>query len=216
MSKKYINFIQELSYMKKKMKRDQRKYFDIAAKLYLERKMEKKTSLYNITFGLVSSNEKDIKKAIKNIEKFIDVKPSIGIKEKGSVYNEAIQPKNYHITATIGQRIEYHKQKKSFLKPIIESLIIKAKSEKAAKKLYMQQVEDIYNIDDDTYQSIGIEFVGYDSVVAVSTQAKHQLQHMRMKNIISDNVTYDYINEYKNFLDSKKIYVCRGQCGWIL
>lgn len=90
-NKKYFKFIDNLKYYKDMMKPKYKHLFDTVAQLYTSRKIEKKITVENILNKLVSRGKAPLS-AMKTIEKYYNVVPTLGIKQK----KEEIKPKEDH------------------------------------------------------------------------------------------------------------------------
>lgn len=204
-NKKRLNFLSEVSYLRSKLSKENQKYFDIASKLYTEAKIEKKNSMWNIIFGLMSSEQTKRTKAIAAIKKFNEMKPVIGIKQKGSIYNEARQPRNFHIQANIDVKIKYNTPKKDqFQKVITESKVIKARTLTEAKEEYQSELMDLYSLEDSYYVQ-SVDDIKFVSILPVRTTpaASQTLHYMRMLRA-SQHMDYNDVKEFKGFLDTTK------------
>jgi hypothetical protein len=204
-NKKRLNFLSEVSYLRSKLSKENQKYFDVASKLYTEAKIEKKNSMWNIIFGLMSGEQVKRAKAISAIKKFREMKPVIGIKEKGSVYNEARHPKNFHIQANITLRTKYNTENKhKYEKVVTESRIVKAYTLSEAKAEYEDDLNYLYN-NQDSYYITNVKDIDFVSVLPVKTSAMaaETIHHMRMRQA-SQHMDYNDVKEYKGFLDTSK------------
>ena len=108
MSKNKVkNFLNSIMYLKDQIPKQNRQYFDDATSLYLDRKIEKQSSLMKIVNALKYNNSKDVKQSLLSLNKFKKFEPVKGIKQAGSVYNPDRSLKNFHIMAEIKLKIKY-------------------------------------------------------------------------------------------------------------
>ena len=101
MSNKFEDFVKTISSDRKKIVKANRKYYDEATTLYINRKISQKRSLELIINALVLNNSKDVKKALLKLNKFKGNVPNVGIKQ-------ASRPlKNYHILVDVVREVQY-------------------------------------------------------------------------------------------------------------
>ena len=130
---KYVDFVKTLSSDRKKIVKKNRKYYDEATALYINRKISHKRSLELIINTLVLNNSKDVKKALLKLNKFKGNIPNVGIKQ-------ASRPlKNYHNLVDVIREVQYESGKKKkivkYTENFSESKIIGARTITTAKKL---------------------------------------------------------------------------------
>ena len=98
--KKFRNIINNLSYYKSTINKKYVKYFDEIASLYIDRKIEKQTTVVKL-LNKLSSRGAGPKIAIKLIEKYSYNEPVVGIKNASRpetlARNARLYNKNYHI-----------------------------------------------------------------------------------------------------------------------
>jgi hypothetical protein len=110
-SNKFVEYVKSIAIDKKKMSKENRKLYDEATSLFVNRKIAQKRSLDSIINGLVLN--KDVEKIKAKILKFISNNPIVGIKQAGSVYVKKSKPlKNFHILVDVVTEVQYESGKK--------------------------------------------------------------------------------------------------------
>jgi len=216
MSKKILNFINSINYLKSSINKNYISKFDDAIELFKNRKIEKKTSLMMIinNFNLFS-NKKDIDKSLKALEKYSHYEPVIGIKKLGSIYQDLskVKEKRFHIMSKVNVNVEYNSGKKNIKKinreTFTESRIIIAKTLALAKETMMEDIKYDYDMNDSWFES-NIQNVEFVSVIPLKTKIfKSEVTRTRMKHISQNVLNYDCVKEYKEFLETDKEF---GTC----
>ena len=105
MSNKFEDFVKTISSNRNKIVKANRKYYDEATSLYINRKISQKRSLELIINALVLNNSKDVKKALSKLNKFKGNEPVKGIRK-------ATPLKNYHIMVDVVTEVKYKSGKK--------------------------------------------------------------------------------------------------------
>lgn len=211
-NKKFINNINSIRYLRDDIKPNLRKYFDEVTSLYLTRKIEKQNSMMKIIYLLREGKKDDAKKLIKNFEKN---KPVVGIKTKGSIFNEARRINTYHMQVNIKIKSTVKKTGRIYFDTFTESNIIKAKTLKIAQRQYKEDLESRYNHEDSeiVYEVKKIDFI---SMLNINDEVIEQkkIQYKRMKKASVNNVDYDHIIENKNYLDNTDMCVINNIVGY--
>ena len=115
MSNKFEDFVKTISSDRNKIVKANRKYYDEATTLYINRKISQKRSLELIINALVLNNSKDVKKALLKLNKFKGNAPNVGIKQ-------ASRPlKNYDILVDVVREVQYESGKKKRLLNILKT-----------------------------------------------------------------------------------------------
>lgn len=202
---KYLNFVNSLSYLRDKVNKKDKKYFDDATALYVDRKIEKKTTVYKIIDLLASKRDNKIEQAKLLLKKYHTYQPSVGIKKKDVKLS---QPKNtvFHIEAVI--TCEYkitnkkNNQKHKYINDYSESKIISATTLTEAKQIYSDEIHFNYNIEDSWYVQT-VKNIKFKSIYINNDQQSSTLvASERMYFASVKNLNYDYVKECKDFLDT--------------
>lgn len=210
-NKKYLRFVESLKYLKERVRPQDKKYFDVATSLYVERKIEKKNTMYNVANLLASKVDKKVDQAKELIKKYKKYNPAVGIKETGRVLNPQRKYKNFHIQANVKCEFETlelvhnrKRKKSSFIEKFTESRVIKAKTLTEAKEEYKQYIQDVYEFID-SWKIQNIDSIEFKSVyISDEVKTTTSVSVEKMRRVITENVNYDYIKEYKGFLDTTK------------
>ena len=80
-SNKFVNYVKTISSDRNKIVKQNRKLYDEATSLYINRKLAQKRSLELIINALILNNKKDVEKAKAKILKFKGNTPQVGIKK---------------------------------------------------------------------------------------------------------------------------------------
>ena len=207
MSNKFEDFVKTISSDRNKIVKANRKYYDEATSLYINRKISQKRSLELIINALVLNNSKDVKKALLKLNKFKGNAPNVGIKQ-------ASRPlKNYHILVDVVREVQYESgKKKKIVKHIenfSESKIIRARTITTAKKLMEEEIKEQYNIQD-SWHIVTVKSVKFNSILDVNDEIiLTEIKYMKMKQLGTDILNYDYVKEYKEFLQTDQKF---GTC----
>lgn len=212
-NKKFKNFVKSISYLKKSIPKENRKYFDEATSLYIDRKIEKKISLEKIIDALRLNKPKDVKQALLKLSKFKQNIPIKGVKQKGMVYNKERAPKNFHILVDVVTEVKYTKEGKenkvTSSESFSESKIISAKNVNIAKQLMETYIRNEYNIQE-SWRVNEVKTIKFNSILSVNDPiVKTDVKTMKLKDIGSNVLNYDYVKEYKDFLQTDKEF---GTC----
>ena len=131
--------------------------------------------------------------------------------KKAPVKVERVE-RNFHMLAEVEYNISYKQKKGKYVtnKHIVnESFVIKAHTLAEAKDKMMEEVKSIYE-SDDSWKNYELLRVEYKSVLKMSEpQVKTEVKKIRMKDIATRILDYDYIKEYQGFLQTDKDY---GTC----
>ena len=211
-NKKVLNFIKSIVYLRNDIDKPYLTKFDEAIELYKNRKIEKQTTLMNIINGL--KYKKTVEKSLKALKKYTTYQPAIGIKKTGSVFNPERQPKKYHIMAKIKLDVEYLSGKKNSINKhnkevFTESRVIIAKTITEAKMIMLEDINDEYNVEE-SWRRTSTDTIDFVSILPLKQEIyKSDITTMRMKQIGTQTLNYDYVKEYKDFLQTDKEF---GTC----
>jgi hypothetical protein len=97
-----------------------------------------------------------------------------------------------------------------YMETIHESLIVKAKTLSEAQQKYKEIIHDMYDYET-PYEISTVKNVTFTSrlKIADAVMKATKIKEVRMKEIGTKNLNYDYVKEYKDFLQSDKQY---GTC----
>jgi energy-coupling factor transporter ATP-binding protein EcfA2 len=210
---KIVNNINSIKYLRKDIKPKLTKYFDETTSLYLERKIEKQASMMKIINLLRQGKRDEAKSLIKKYRKYTPVK---GIKAKGAAFNPKNRTKNnFHIQVNVKVNMYYKKTKTSYIENITESKIIDAYTLEQAKSKYSKKIRQLYNFED-SQKIATIKDINFISVLSVDEPAINKsLSVMRMKAASVLNTDYEYVKEFKGYLDTdKNMCVVNNICGF--
>ena len=209
MNKKVLNFVKSIMYLKEDVIPQYVQKFDQAVQLYKDRKIEKSSSLMMIINGL--KYKKTVDKSLKALNKYVNYQPVVGIKKAGDIYNPDRKDKKFHILAKVTMNVEYKSGKKIKVnkEKFTESRVIIAKTKKQALEIMNEDIKDEYDVEESWRRSTTDE-VDFVSVLPLNVETiKSDVTTMRMKDIGSNILNYNDINEYKDFLQTEKEF---GTC----
>ena len=204
MSNKFEDFVKTISSDRNKIVKANRKYYDEATSLYINRKISQKRSLELIINALVLNNTKDVKKALLKLNKFKGNAPNVGIRK-------ATPLKNYHILVDVVTEVKYKSGKKIkiYTETFSESKIIRAKTITTAKKLMEEEIKEQYNFEE-SWRVVTTKSVKFNSILDVNDEIiLTEIKYMKMKQLGTDVLNYDYVKEYKEFLQTDQKF---GTC----
>ena len=192
---KFVNYVQTLANDRNKIVKKNRKLYDEATALYINRKISQKRSLELIINALILIDKKDVEKAKAKILKFNGSKPQIVIKKD-------IPLKNFHILVDVVIEIKYKekeyksgKKKKEVIEfeNFAESKIIKAKTITTAKKFMEEEITKQYNYEE-SYYVVTVKSIKFNSILDVNDPiVKTDVKAMRMRQLGTDILDYDYV-----------------------
>jgi hypothetical protein len=102
-NKKYFKFIDNLRNYKDMMKPKYKHMFDVVAQLYTSRKIEKKITVEKLLNKLTSRGKAPLS-AMKEIEKYHNVVPTSGIKQKKEIIKEK-ENHTFHLSGSALVRV---------------------------------------------------------------------------------------------------------------
>ena len=212
MSKKVLNFIKSIMYLRDDVIPQYVTKFDEAVRLYKNRKIEKSNSLMMIINGL--KYKKTVDKSLKSLQKYTTYEPVIGIKKLNSVYNPDRQFKKFHILAKVTMNVKYKSGKqnnklKVNKETFTESRVIIAKTKNDALDIMKEDIKYEYDIEE-SWRNSTVDEVDFVSVLPIKQEVyKTDVTTMRMKELGSKILNYNHIKEYKDFLQTDREF---GTC----
>ena len=169
-NKKYSNFINSISYYKALLKPNNKKYFDEIASLYINRKIEKKTTVNKLLDKLVSRGSGP-KSAVKLIEKYSTYEPVKGIKEASPETikrNIELYSKLYHIRLTYTLQVTKKIPIKSVtVRDVNTGKVIRAMTFYEALEILKDETKQQHELDNEYYKNEIIKFLTLNIVFKI-------------------------------------------------